>query len=372
MEWLVLIIPFIFSILGLLFFKHKITRLELLIPIITSIILISSFKACSTSSNIKDYEYWGGKILSANYIEKWNEYIKKECSYTCCCDDEGDNCDTNYYDCSYVKNHPEEWYIIDENSEYHNITKSEYYRLVNLFNNENFIDMKRDFHTIDGDKYTSYWDKRYETIENITTIRKYKNKVQATKNLFHYEDLAPDDINDLYEYPPIENLKQEHLLGYEHKLASKELERINGLIAKNKEIKIFVLVYDNPDRNISYKQETFWKGGNKNEFVLTLGVQNNIIVWSRVISWTENQYSKILIEDLFMDNTDMGCLDTTVKNMIPILNKDFKRKKFTDFDYLKIPMSNTQIIWLYIIAIVINIIILIIITNNEFDDNRTF
>ena len=364
MEWFVLLIPFVFSIVGLRFFGHEIHKLELIAPIVISIIFILIFKVSSVSYSTSDTEFWGGKIVQAQHYEPWDEWIEETCSYDCCCDTEGNNCSTIYYDCSYVRYHSEAWYLVDENGFKRGISQREYRRLVSSFTNEAFKDMNRDYHHNDGDMYFTNWNNQYTTIENVVTKHSYVNRPQATKNLFYYEDLDENEVKGLYEYPPIIDYKQQHLLGINNPSVDRELDRINGLLAKTKQLKLFVLVYDSPSDDVSYKQEAYWKGGNKNEFILTLGVQNNKILWSRVISWTENQYSKINAEKLFMANTDASKLKETVHKLIPILKNDFERKQFKDFDYIKVPLNNTQTLWLYISAVVINFLVMLGVVKN--------
>lgn len=55
------------------------------------------------NSNIQDTEYLSEYITEVRYYEEWDEWdewIEETCSYECCCDNEGNNCSTVYYDCS--------------------------------------------------------------------------------------------------------------------------------------------------------------------------------------------------------------------------------------------------------------------------------
>ena len=101
MEWFALIIPFIVAFIGLQFFNHEIHKLEIAIPVVVTIIFIGIFKWAGVSYNVSDTEYWGSKLIKAEYYEEWDEWIEETCSYECCCDSEGNNCETVYYDCSY-------------------------------------------------------------------------------------------------------------------------------------------------------------------------------------------------------------------------------------------------------------------------------
>lgn len=366
MEWFAIIIPFLVSIIGLAFFKRQITKLEIILPTAVSILLIVIFKFAAIYNNTKDVEYWGSKLVQAEYYEEWDEWIYQTCE-SCTTDSEG-NQDCTTYDCSYNQYHSPHWEIIDEYGRSYGVSQQEYKRLVAKFGNESFKDMHRDYDNIDGDMYYTKWDKSYKNLENITSVRTYKNKPQATTNLFHYESLEEEEKVGLFKYPEVVNHKQQHLLGYHNPKLSQELERINALLATKKEVKLFLLVYPDQPIDISYKQETLWKGGNKNEFIVTIGTKGNEITWCRVISWTENQYSKIYTRDLYQNNKDMSILLETTHKLIPIIEKHFERKHFSDFDYLKIELTPRQLWILFIVTIIVNIIALVYITNNEFNE----
>lgn len=362
MEWFALIIPFIVSALLAVVFNRKVHKIELLIPISITVISILIFKFTSNYINTVDEEFWSGKLVEARYYEGWDEYIQQTCE--CCCDEDGNNCMT--YDCSYVDYHPPRWQIVDNNGFKLSVTQSEYNRLKIKFGNSHFRDLRRSYHSIDGDLYYSLWDNSYDKLECVTTSHQYKNRPQSAHSLYSYRELSEEDQLELFAYPNIStNHKQQSLLGYTDNRVEAELQKINALLGKNKQVKIFLLMYEDQPREISYKQESFWKGGNKNEFIITLGYSQSKITWCNVISWSESEMAKVLTRELFEENPDLDLFPDKIKDLKEIVLKHFERKHFSDFDYLDIPLTSTQLLWLFIIAVLTNIGVSIWIVRND-------
>ena len=111
-------------------------------------------------------------------------------------------------------------------------------------------------------------------------------------------------------------------------------------------------------------QEAYWKGGNKNEFILCVGTSGNKIKWTKVISWTEVETLKVAVEQdvLRMDTLNIMSLVDYIGKTVP---EKFVRKQFSDFNYLKIEPSMTSIWITLAITIIISVGIGVFVVMND-------
>ena len=365
--FLALVIPVFTAIILWFWFKHKTVWWEFLIPFAASIIVILIFKYTAEWSRTRDIEYWGGSVINTEYYEDWNEYIHQTC--TCCCDKDGNNCTT--YDCSYVSYHSEYWKITGSNGENIRISKQQYELLVKKFNNEVFVDLHRGYYTNDGDKYVSTWDKNKETLEPIITVHSYENRVQVSNSVFNYPEVKEKDVKQykLYEYPEIyDNYKQKCILGVGDStqiLAERKFQILNSELGYKKEVKVFVLLYQNLPIRTAELQESYWKGGNKNEFIVCIGIDDKMNVkWCKPFSWSEVAEPKIRTRN-FVQKQDKLNLSELSDFLYKELNNNFIRKKFKEFSYLTVEPTTGQTIAAFIITLIINILCSIFVIKNN-------
>lgn len=356
--WLALLIPFISSYVLYKYYKHNLVWWELFIPLIVSLASIIIVKYSVEYIHITYNEYWGGLVTKVEYYEEWNEYIHKICTRTVSC---GENCTkTETYDCSYVNYHPEKYLLYNTNSTVLKINREKYLEIKRKFKNSTFVDMKRNYHTIDGDMYHSIWDGRLEKAEPTTTSHKYKNKIKASNHsIFNFGKVTKEDIEtyNLKEYPKIYSYyKQNPIIGYVDENASKQLDLLNGYLGKNKQVKVFVCVFENQPLEAGLMQEWYWVGGNKNEVVVCIGKEGNNISWVHPFSWTTNYH---LLTDIKTDILEMGLFDLSivVSYLYPKIDNEFVRREFVEFDYLSVnpPMCGVGLVFL--LTIITNLLI---------------
>lgn len=368
-----LLVPLLAVLILLIWFKETSLWWHYLLPFASAIVVSLIFKVSIETAATSDTEYWSGTIVNTAYYEAWNEYIHKECSedYDCGKDKDGNTirC-TRYYDCSYVEYHSPYWTVTDNNGITINVAKSVYDRLVKKFGNNNFVELNRNYHTQDGDMYLSTWPRTDETLECMVTQHNYKNRVQASRDIFNFPEVDTSDIKiyGLYDYPEITGYyDQVNLLGsYENKnFFNHKLEILNAKLGAKKQVKTFMLLFRNKPIEAALKQESYWKGGNKNELVVCIGLDNESNVkWAHVFSWTENQIVKINIRTN-IEQQEKFNLSQTIDYMYTEIDNNFIRKKFKDFNYLTIEPTSGELIWAFIVTIIVNVIIMWVIIVNE-------
>jgi hypothetical protein len=132
---------------------------------------------------------------------------------------------------------------------------------------------------------------------------------------------------------------------------------------------MLILVFQNQPREAGLMQEAYWKGGNKNEFILCIGVnRTNHITWTKVISWTDVQVLKTSLARKIkeMDTLVMSAvIDTMAKNV----DAKFVKKDFRDFDYISVEPSNKAILITAIITFIIVLGLSLFSILNEYDEN---
>lgn len=367
--WLALFIPILATLLMWQFWRHKVVWWEFIIPFATSLILVGICKFAFSHSQTRDVEYWGGWVTKAEYYEDWNEYIHRTC-YRQSCSGTGNNrtCTSIPYDCSYVDYHPEYWRATDSNGQGHRLTKGFWNSLCGQFQVKPvFVDLRRNYHTNDGDKYVCKFKGEYELLEPVTTIHSYENRVQAAKSVYNFEEIDEEQIAQYGLHPYPETRKR---LTYTPVILSKKLipgqqtwegrfQKLNALYGARYEVRVWVLLFHNQPLEASLKQEALWKGGNKNEIVITIGLDNDSKVqWARVFSWTEKEAVKVALRNNLIERAKKGeplNLEALHFDTINVIESYWERKKFEDFSYLTVEPPMWSVILTFFLVLGVNI-----------------
>lgn len=361
MEYFALLIPIISSLICLYIFKHKLIWWEVLLPTVVCVGVIALMKFIMISGLTDDTEYLSEFPIKAVYYEDWNEkvscrhprYCTRIVTYSCGTSKSPRTCTrTETYQCGWqhaydIDYHPDEWREYTNTGHGYSISKSYYNYLKKLWGNENWKDMHRNYHTDDGDSYETYWDKKFQHIIPMTYSRTYSNKPQAARTVFKFRDLDSLELKNVYEYPKIDkNDRQINCINCT-KQENTYLEKYNSLIGLNKEIKVFIINFKDKPFSHSELQRVYWRGGNKNELVICVGND-----WVNTFSWCDNKTIQVETNELFRNKT--LTLTQKMKQLDPIIQKHWKRKNFSDFDYIKIQLTNNQIIWIFIVTFIIS------------------
>ena len=362
--WFAMAIPVLVSVILYFFFNHKVVWWEFLLPFTVSIIVILVAKLLMGFAGTRDTEYWGSIVEDARYYEAWDEYIHQTCTRTYACGTDA-NGNTQYctetYDCSYVEYHSEYWEINTTSGERFNISESYYNILVRQFGMKpQFQDMHRDYHYNDGDMYWVKWDGSKEDAEPMFSKHTYKNKVQASDDVFNFPDVDTSEISmyGLYQYPEFNGSASNNypsILGYSDNDAQAELHYWNGLLGPRAQCRIWILVYDYPTNQAGLTQEALWKGGNKNELVVTIGIDtDSTVIWCYPFTWSEVQVLPVNIRTFVEAQGKLNLMD--VVNYVGTESKDkFVRKEFEDFEYLEVQPPTWTVVTSFIFVLLFNL-----------------
>jgi len=339
--------------------------------VINGLVVLSLFVICN-NIGLSEYERLGGYITSAEYYEEWDEWVTATCTR-----EESDGVDSDgkpktktvEYDCSYRQYHPPYWVATTSMDTIVDIDEQDYNNIVKLFGNNELVDLHRHFYTIDGNKYVTKWPGTDRTLQPYYTYHRYTNKVRNTNNVFSYPTV--EDKSNLYEYPRLaDKLNDPAILGQANGIseADRLLQVYNAKMGAVKQIRIWILLFHNLPRTIGVDQESYWKGGHKNELIICIGLNDNGTQWCHPICWspdntTTNEVLKIDIRN-YVEQQKRFDLVKTVEYITQSATSKFQRKQFKEFDYLEVTtpvwpvilthlFSLTLIAW-YVIAVLVN------------------
>jgi len=374
-EYFALCIPIFLGLIAFFLFNTRVTIGEVILPTVACMLLIFTMKGCSTSYNTSDTEYHTNKAYKVVYEEDWNEYIEKTCTKTVCTGSGKDEkCHTETYDCSYVDYHPATYTLIDDAENSYSISPLEFEKICKKWHDKHWVNMYRDYHNNDGDKYYGEWNGDIKTLITTHSTHSYENRVQAARSIYNYEELTEKDVKDnrLIEYPDPNGYEMPAILSNDVKFPKwkqDELNRINGILGAKKQVQVFLLVWKNMPSDVAEMQKAYWKGGNKNELVICVGVdKNENIVWNNVFTWSEKDIVKIKIRDYLLDERGKKLnIKGLSKFTETVIVKDWKRKQFKDFAYLHIELTRGQVIWIYIMTTIVSIGLTIFIVVNGYN-----
>ena len=369
MIWGALIIPVILLIIATYKFHHQIVWWEYILAMLIPVLLIMASKYIAVRSMTDDTEVWSNYATDARYYEAWDEYVHQTCTL---CSGSGKSQTCSTYDCSYVDYHSEYWELHDNGGARHRVSMGRYNMAVSLWGGKKkFVDMRRDYHHNDGDMYTTKLPINSGIRENITisTDHTYENKVQASTNVFNFEKVDPEDVSHygLYEYKGTSKYKHTYFYGDGNKRANDLLSFTNAKYGYRKQLNISVLVYQHAPSIVAQYQKSYWKGGNKNEFLILISKKGKNIDWVEVVSWTPNfdLIQKVKSDILAMGSYDAIKIAEYIEQNVP---SKFVRREWKEFAYIDIQPSTNAIMWTYILTFLASGGLLWYFIANEFEN----
>lgn len=356
MLWLSFLIPVVAILICCRVFPHELTWWEILLPFIVPVILCPTFYYLGQWSQTVDTERYGNIINYVTYYEDWNEKV----TYTVTVSDSNGKSRTETR--TRIDYHPAKWRITDNQNTEHVMSKKNYKIISKKFGNSKFVDLHRWSYTNDGDKYVSKFDGTEDKLEMIFSKRTYTNKVQASKGVFSFPNISEEEIETfgLYEYPEITNKYHDSaILGnFEGKQAAdKILQKFNAKRGAVLQIRVWVLIFENQPLEAAFAQESLWKGGNKNEFVICLGT-NGGVEWCKSFCWSPDGHGgNDVVKSMLRDEIEDFEFAEFAETATSLLEKNWKRKEFSEFDYLRLttPIWSVIVTWILTIAAVVGV-----------------
>lgn len=369
---LALLIPILTAVALFIYKREHVTWWEYMIVLVVPFVCVFGIKAAAQATLMYTDEYWTTMGTRAEYYEAWDEEVPcTHAKYETDTDSEG-HTTTRFvgfehpYDVDY---HPQIWDIKDNIGQNFSISQSKFEELCRRWNNKTFKDLNRDYHSIDGDMYFTIWNSTFSTIESLSTTRKYKNKIKHSESLFQFKKV---DLKDqlLFKYSkPGGDYKCNFIYGAGTESEQLLLRRWNAVVGSKRKVVLMVIVYNNQPLEVSHNQEAYWKGGNKNEFILCVGVdKQKQIQWTHVLSWTKATTLKAQVE---REVREMETFDLTkVINYLGYTVEKYPvyiRRDFEEFNYISVPVPLWGSILALLISIIVSVIVAELVSRNEYD-----
>ena len=190
----------------------------------------------------------------------------------------------------------------------------------------------------------------------ITESNSYTNKVQASNSIFKFEKITDKEASELglLKYPAIYSHDAPCVLSNDIHVTPQVDElfrKFNARFAPEYQMRLYILLFDTSKGvAISELQRAYWQGGNKNEFVVCIGMSTQgMVKWARAFSWADEQSKEIETAQWLMQHPkiDWSEFYTWLRWNL----RDWKRKEFKDFDYINITLPLWQVISIYVLSV---------------------
>lgn len=213
---------------------------------------------------------------------------------------------------------------------------------------------------VDWDVHTSIDDYSIDTLDSqgldepprwdsvkrgdpVAERKSFTNYVAAAKfSLFHDNVVVPQEMlksvpkypDDVYDYY---NLNRALSIGSKinTNVWSYGISLILRDLGPTKQANIIIVFVDSSDVTWASAVRNKWNGSKKNDIVITLGLDNNKIIWNNVYSWSDSELFKVVLRD---DINKVGTI-AVPEDILNIIHNDtakyFQRKHMKDFEYLK-------------------------------------
>jgi len=220
----------------------------------------------------------------------------------------------------------------------------------------------------DGDAYRVKWNGEILTSETTTQEKSFQNILKCNHSAFNYPVITEDEAKKakLYDYPEIGKYSsQKTVIGAPRDFKTVNIEYLNGYMGARNKVRIYTLFFLDKQIDQSFLQEAYWDGGNQNEIVVCIGInKTGDIKWVRPFSWCDNKMVTIKIrDDIFAaKKIDNEVIYNSYKENI---EKYWHYKSFKDFNYLSFEPTKGQIIFVYLLTVVIALLTFIWTIKNE-------
>lgn len=378
MIYLLILVAVLAAIILLIFFSKKVVWWEIVILVVPISLIIFIMQTAMVAYTTGDTEYLGFHTKKIVYYEAWDEKVSCSHSYDCNCstDSKGNKtCSTCYEHLYDVDYHPEHWVRVDNTGYEYEISKSTYNNLKERFATKtSFVELNRNFHSIDGNAYRTDWGGEPERSDIITKSHSYTNKIQASHSIFKFENIdeKTKKMWGLYDYPLVTSgYYQPVVLGNSvNQATDRKLQYINGYYGLMKQFRMYILFFKDKSMDVAFKQRSYWEGGNKNELLICIGMdKSGSFNWVKCFSWMDKPELEVEVQNYFNKNKNLNLSEFA--DWLPNeIVRHWHRKQFKDFDYLQIELTETQIWWVFSIVMLYTIICCFWIVTNEFDNEE--
>lgn len=377
MIYLSFIIPVITCLILFLQYRKSTVWWEYLVVFLLSVAASFFTEYAMTAYRSADIQYLGNYAVAVKHYDHWDEWIDQTCTETI---GHGDDATTITYDCSYREDHPEEWVAVLPDGQERNIDQPTYISYLRQWNTPmQFIDMKRDYYHIDGDAQQYDWNRQWYNALTFTEPDAYENRLRAARTLYDLNDVSAADIDfyHLQQYPSLRHTDCYGLERTDHRpvigaQVSDSIQRrfqfINGYYGSKYQFRIYVVLFPGQPVSASVEQRNLMEGGNKNELVVCIGTDSTAtrVKWVNTFSWCDNPALEVKLKQTLSAQDTLRLQYLADEVELGLYDGLWHRKKFSDYNYIKVDLSAMQSVWFLLIVLAVNIGVSLWVVRNEY------
>jgi hypothetical protein len=131
--------------------------------------------------------------------------------------------------------------------------------------------------------------------------------LKAKDTLYSFQEVPIEQARKLFEWPKIlaNQFETNRLLGSAKGFwDGRQWDQMNAVLGPTKNVNLIAIGFPaGTALETGMLQERYWKGGKKNDLVLTFGGDPNKPEWAYVFGWTEKELVKRLLENRLREGT---------------------------------------------------------------------
>ncbi len=311
----------------------------------------------------KTKEYLSGYAGNIQHHNPWVERIEYQETYT---DDKGETHTRTKV--RYVT-HPDRWLMELNTGRVTEISSGTYDNFCELWNTPMRVIWPPHVNCVSGGGGQLYvWDGVYENALTETYKGLYKNYISNSNSIFRTRKVTRKiaEQEGLISYPSFSLFKLEQdvvlispKLGKDFSLpqsVQRKFQLFNAFNGQKRQIHVFLLLFDgNESLETSMRQRDWWRGGNKNEFTICLGIVpadvggQYVVKWCKPFSWCDIPRMETSLESWYIANPglDFDALVSWLQDNADL----WKRKEFKDFKYLGTKLSTGMNIFVTLLSL---------------------
>lgn len=309
-------------------------------------------------------EYLGSLVESIHHENEWTEIILRNETRR---DAKGNSYTVTRTE---YRKHPEQYYFFNTRNKRTGTDSRFFNHVRNLWGLSPHHDVWKGSNILGGERYGQHY--RASDMDSfdrdnpaywvpVTEKHRYRNRIVNSNSIFRFEKISKKDAKEenLFDYPGIIMHDAECILSEDFQIDEETrslFRKFNGRHAPSREMRLYVLLFPaEKGVGVTHRQRAYWDGGNKNEFIICLGLTGEgKVEWANTFSWSDNQQKEVETTTWFLQHPEFQWQE--FHDWFLIHSSDWKRKEFSDFRYINVSLALWQMIIMAACSILENIV----------------